>query len=270
MKLRYLGTSLIALLSLDSCYFNSAQHFTSHASYKAASKTSDIKNGDVVYTDGSRYYVELPRYRVGKKIYWQISAGASDTRQVSEFDSGYKELFEVPRDFAMYLTDPSAKTGAEPSFMTRVKNPDEVKKIATTKLPILYKAGKKSVSYNYSSPNAVWWWTGGVFSWLCFDLPITCAEIATDAAAIVCVGFLTLYSDEETKRHSKYGCSTCHGTGQVVSGETQHLNARGAVLYTTENYSRCPDCSGSGWNERGTEMIKERGSLWPPFWHVNF
>lgn len=269
MKIHHILTPVLGMLVLNSCYFNSAQHFTEQAGYKACSKVQDIKNGDVVYSDGTRYYVELPRYRVGKKIYWQISSGAKDDRVVKEHPTGDKELFEVPQDFALYLTDPNAKTGSVPTYMTRVKDPDEVKKRATTRLPIVYKPGEKTTTYKYSSPNAVWWWTGGVFSWLCVDLPLSCTEMVADISAVVCLAFLQLESDAKAKQGSKYGCSVCGGDGEVESGYTSYVNGFGHEVNRVPKTERCSACGGSGWNEAGEQMVKERKGLWPPPWHLN-
>ena len=188
--------AVVASLGLSSCYFNSAGHLFDKAGYSAKAKSEDAKPGQYVYTDGSKYYVELPRYRVGKPIKTQYSVGKKDDRQEKVRATGGTDVFEIPADFAMYLTG-QRKSPSTPSAMTRVEK-DIITTTATIKLPIVFPGGASSVDYKYSSGAAAWWYTAGIFDWLCVDLPITCVENSLATVGILCMAYLEMGSTESS------------------------------------------------------------------------
>ncbi len=105
--------------------------------------------------------MELPRYRVGKPIKTQYTVGEKDKRTVEVRATGGKDVFEIPSDFAMYLTG-QKKSPSTPSSMAKVDK-SIITKTATTKLPIVFPGGASSLDYKYSSGAAAWWYTVGIF-----------------------------------------------------------------------------------------------------------
>ena len=188
--------AVVASLGLSSCYFNSAGHLFDKAGYKAQAKSEDAKPGQYVYTDGSKYYVELPRYRVGKPIKTQYSAGQKDDRKEEIRATGDTDVFEIPADFAMYLTG-QRKSPSTPSSMTKVGK-SIITTTATTKLPIVFPGGASSMDYGYSSGAAAWWYTAGILDWLCVDLPITCVENSLATVGVLCMAYLKTGSTESS------------------------------------------------------------------------
>ena len=170
---------VVAACFTTSCYFNSAGYFMQKADYKAVSVSLSAKQGDNVLTDGSRYYIHLDRYRWGKERRITLSKFNQNQkpREDGMHPTGEKDLFEIPADFAMYLTG-QATSPNTPSFMNRIKEPEKVLSRATGKLPIVARPGLHIEVFDYTSPNAFWWYTAGVFDWLCVDLPVTCAQNA--------------------------------------------------------------------------------------------
>ncbi len=198
--------AVVASLGLSSCYFNSAGHLFDKAGYSAKAKSEDAKPGQFVYTDGSKYYVELPRYRVGKPIKTQYSVGEKDKRTEEIRATGGTDVFEIPADFAMYLTG-QRKSPSTPSSMTKVGK-DIITTTATTKLPIVFPGGSSSMDYRYSSGAAAWWYTAGIFDWLCIDLPITCVENSLVIGGAACLGVGALLFDSGSKSSNGSGSSS--------------------------------------------------------------
>ena len=198
--------TVVASLGLSSCYFNSAGHLFGKAGYKAQAKSEDAKPGQYVYTDGSKYYVDLPRYRVGKPIKTQYSVGEKDKRTEEIRATGDTDVFEIPADFAMYLTG-QRQTPTTPSSMTKVDG-SVITSTATTKLPIVLPGGSSSVDYKYSSGAAAWWYTAGIFDWLCIDLPITCVENSLVIGGAACLGVGALLFDSGSKSSNGSGSSS--------------------------------------------------------------
>lgn len=158
------------------CYFNSAGYFTHQAGYDATSLVQSVKTGESVLTDGAHYYIELERFRfeVPREVMYSAFDDEKQEKPVLT-PTGEYELFEIPADFAMFLT--GKETGPDkPAFMNRVANADEVKSTATTRMPIVAKPANYVELYKYKSPNAGWWYTAAVFDWICVDMPITCVQ----------------------------------------------------------------------------------------------
>lgn len=275
----YLLVLLLGLTSLNSCYFNSAGHLFTKASYKASAKSEDAKPGKKVYFYDSSYYVELPRYRMGKEVLTQYATWHEDKRTEGAQPTGDVTLFRIPADFAMYLTG-LASSPSTPSYMIPAKDPDTVKEKGTCYNIVRY-GGSSSHSFHYSSPNAAWWYTAGVFDWLCVDLPVTITENALVVAGAAAVGAAaiisgsgtspsssnednssantaTYYSSSDssstpprrsyTTYTSRY-CSTCSGTGKVSPHhDPVYMGGTNITPYFTLRSTKyeCPDCQGTG------------------------
>lgn len=173
---------------LNSCYFNSAGHIFDKASYRAANDLSDLKPGDQVYSDGANYYVELPRYRFGKKVRTQMSVFGKANFATRTPIKGETDMVQIPEDYAAYLAGHSGKL---PQSITLAGAGDagQVKSSCPTTLTVVRTGplGDQGVRYfNHQSPNRAWWYTLGAFDWLCVDLPMTCLE----NSLMVCGGFL--------------------------------------------------------------------------------
>lgn len=214
-----LATTLCLLV--NSCYFNSAGHLFGKAGYKASANSSDTQVGKYVYMYGGEYFVELPRYRQGKKILTQYSAFSKDTRTVGAQPTGDISMFRIPADFAMYLTG-QAKAPATPSYMIPVNNEAEVKSGA--RMTITNRGANSSHEFTYSSPNAAWWYTAGVFEWLCVDLPVT----ITENALALTVGALALLSNNG--KTAKSGATTTSASTSSTSASASNAEMPSPLL----------------------------------------
>ena len=176
--LKAVGIGLLMMLSLNSCWFNSAGAFFREGSYDARSDIVDIAPGQYVYTNGRGYYVELPRYRVAKEYKVLYTPHDEEERPVEVTRTSDSDLYQIPADFAMYLIG-QANYPDRPSDINRVLpgDEDELRASLTRKYTIVRPKSGNSFRYDfeYDSPNAAWWYTGGVFEALCIDLPMSVA-----------------------------------------------------------------------------------------------
>lgn len=167
---------------LSNCYFNSAGHIFDKASYDALTSTADIRPGDLLYCDGGRYYVELPRYRWDYPVRTQFSAlEDEEERKKTLTKKNDYELVEIPEDYAMYLAG-KRNQPTTPSFMKRIGNNAEAIKKRSQTYKIARTPKETLCHFHYNSPSSFGWYTLGVLDWLCVDLPITCTENALVAA----------------------------------------------------------------------------------------
>ena len=224
------------MLSLCSCYFNSAGHIFDAASYDARVRMDDLKanSGQYVYTNGNDYYVELPRYRTGKPVKTQYGPLFDDTRTYQLKRRG-TELCKVPADFGQYLM--GVRSGTIPcSKIDFMETPDEVKN-ACSKYHIVRNGCGGSFDYEYTSPNAAWLYTAGVFDWLCVDLPITCVE---NALGVAVVGLGAMNHLEEAGRTGYTGSSEV----QESSSTTCTLCGGMGIMIMRGKTKSCPACNG--------------------------
>ena len=187
------GLLLVALL--NSCYFNSTGRLLDKARYEARVNTADLKTAPnpVVYTDGTEYYIELPRYRYGIPVRLQYTPSEQSQEPVSEKRG--MGLFRIPADFAQYLTG-QGKGPQEPLFLEEVPNADLLKKQCRT-VPVVKPAGDKMVTYTYESPNAGLIRVAAPFNWLLVDLPVTVLENGVAIAAVAGLLYLATHDDED-------------------------------------------------------------------------
>jgi len=183
---------------LSSCYFNSAGHIFDNASYRAVNDMADLKPGDHVYSDGSNYYVELPRYRFGKKVRTQMSVFGKANFAARTPIKGETDMVQIPADYAAYLT---GRSGSLPQSITLAGAGDaeKVKSSGLTTQTVVKTAtlGDQGLRYfNHQSPNSAWWYTLGAFDWLCVDLPMTCLE----NSLMICGGFLFVGGDDGSEQ----------------------------------------------------------------------
>ncbi len=213
--------AVLSLFLLNSCYFNSAGHILDNASYKAAVDMADAKPGKSVYTDGTHYYIELPRYKAGKPVKTQYSIldqeqekpRTDQLRLTSEHT-----LVRIPEDYALYLTGQS-QTPAKPSSVTPVnKDEDEIKqrcrKLAVTRQP---EADLTLFPYKSAWPGG--WQMLAALDWLCVDLPITCVE----NSLMICG--ITLYAICEGAQGSSSGTSASTNTSSASTSSTSSAAA---------------------------------------------
>ena len=156
--LKAIGIGLLMMVSLSSCWFNSAGAFFRQGSYDAQANIMDVAPGQYVYSDGSKYYVELPRYRVAKE--YQLLYMPDDDkkeRPVVVTRTSQKDLYQIPADFAMYLIG-QVNYPDSPSGINRVlpEDEDELRASLTQKyLVVRPKSGNSyRYSFEYNSPNA--------------------------------------------------------------------------------------------------------------------
>ena len=200
--LKAVGIGLLMMVSLNSCWFNSAGAFFRQGSYDARADIVDIAPGQYVYSDGSKYYVELPRYRVAKE--YQLLYTPDDDkkeRPVVVTRTSQKDLYQIPADFAVYLIG-QANYPDRPSDINRVlpEDEDELRASLTRKYTIVRPKSGNSFRYDfeYDSPNAAWWYTAGVFEALCIDLPMS---VALNCAG-VCLAAQSMKEEDQRRINS--------------------------------------------------------------------
>ena len=183
----------MALPMLSSCYFNSAGHIVDAASHKARVYTEDISVGKTVFTDGNRYYIELPHYRYGKKITTQYNA-LDDETSSNNAERTYKgmQMFEIPADYALYITGKSSSP-VTLTYVRPVENGPEIKRFNS--LPVTRKPAEGTTDWEYKSPYAPLLYTACAFDWLIVDLPITLVENALMVTGVT-LALIAAASDE--------------------------------------------------------------------------
>lgn len=193
--LRVAVSSLLVVALLNSCYFNSTGRLLDRARYEARASTADLKTAPnpVVYTNGTEYYIELPRYRYGIPVRLQCDLSEQSQEPVSEKRG--MGLFRIPADFAQYLTGQGEGT-KEPLFLEEVPNAALIKKQCIS-IPVVKQAGDKMVSYTYESPNAGLIRVAAPFNWLLVDLPVTIVENGVVIAAVAGILYLAMQDDDD-------------------------------------------------------------------------
>lgn len=199
-------------LALNSCYFNSAGFITDAASHRALMDTSELKTGQVVYTDGTRYYLEIPHNRFDTPVRLQYKPFLDKLNRDfynthATYDDSVKRtrksgsvMVEIPADFGRYLTGESTTPFNISGTIRMAEDPDLVKTYSTK--PIVNLAGAQQVIYDYISPNSGWLYTGAVFDWLLVDLPVTLTE-----NALMFVTFWIVMLDQLGKNMENYNAS---------------------------------------------------------------
>ena len=136
--LKAVGIGLLMMVSLNSCWFNSAGAFFREGSYDARADIVDIAPGQYVYTNGRGYYVELPRYRVAKEYKVLYTPHDEEERPVEVTRTSDSDLYQIPADFAMYLIG-QANYPDRPSDINRVlpEDEDELRASLTRKYTIV-------------------------------------------------------------------------------------------------------------------------------------
>lgn len=207
MNKRLLSFILCPLLfcPLNSCYFNSTGRLIDRAEYEARATTADLATmpNPQVYTDGTEYYIELPRYRNGDAPQLQKTIFDSEPEGSAPVEKRGVGLFRIPKDYALWLTGKGKK-------VKHVEYLEEVPRAAAIKarchtMPIVKKAGDRTVTYTYRSPNAGLMYVAVPFNWLLVDLPVTVVENAAVAACIVGVVYISTMGDDEDE------CDYCGG-----------------------------------------------------------
>ena len=200
----------MALPMLSSCYFNSAGHIVDAASHKARVYTEDISVGKTVFTDGNRYYIELPHYRYGKKITTQYNA-LDDETSSNNAERTYKgmQMFEIPADYALYITGKSSSP-VTLTYVRPVENGPEIKRFNS--LPVTRKPAEGTTDWEYKSPYAPLLYTACAFDWLIVDLPITLVENALMITGVT-LALIAAASDESNNTTYTSDSSTGTTTG---------------------------------------------------------
>lgn len=185
----------VAMICSSCVWINTAGHLWDKAGYNAAADPSEVAADEKVYSDGSHYYIKLPRYRVAPKVYTLRGSWIEhkDEDKVITRKTGRKTLFEIPADYAMYLAGRSSGP-VRPSSITEVKNDTGVLKKCTVQYNIVRRPAPVYVAYRHHSPNAALWYTASVFDWLCVDLPV---NVTLNTG--LCMGFIWLMGNSSNK-----------------------------------------------------------------------
>lgn len=230
-KLVRVGLCAVMPLLLTSCYFNSAGKIFDNASHQACAFTQDIKphTGQVVYKDGDNYYIELPRYRFDKPVTLQYNALLDEDEDADKkvLEKKGMAMYSIPENFALYLIGKRSSPKV-PDYMVQLDDGSYYKKYGE-QIPVVRKPGKYCECYTYKSPNAGWLYLGGVFDWLCVDLPVTCVE-----NALVIAGSFAVMAGEAQKNANSYsGYSSGGGGGGGSNLEGWQYNSYGATSKPT-------------------------------------
>ena len=193
---RFIISALCIPGLLNSCYFNSTAKIVDKASYEAQANTADLNKAPnpVVYFDGTRYYIELPRYRYGTPLSIQHSVFDDEPTEAVAEKRG-DAMFLISESFAKYLTGQGGKEKVS-SILVEVPNGEDLKKYSQ-RIPVVKKATERTVSYTYRSPNAGWLYAAAPFNWLLVDLPVTVAENAAIAAGVAAVIWVLVEADDD-------------------------------------------------------------------------
>ena len=194
----------LLLCPMNSCYFNSTGRLIDRAQYEARATTADLATmpSPQVYTDGTEYYIELPRYRNGDAPQLQKSIFDNEPEGSAPIERRGMGLFRIPKNYALWLTGKGKKVN-HVDFLEEVPGAAGIKARCTT-MPIIRKGGDRSVTYTYRSPNAGLMYVAVPFNWLLVDLPVTVVENAAVAACIVGVAYVASMNDDEE-------CDFCGG-----------------------------------------------------------
>ncbi len=167
---------LVSAAMLNSCFYyvNTAGQIFDQASYEAAAFTSDLRPGSVLYCNGGKYYVELPRYR------WDVPVrGIIDMQDRDNADNEKKltrkagtEMIQVPEDYAMYLIGQSGSP-TTPSFLRRSTADAEALKRNSTAYKIVRYPESGVCCFQYNSPSSFGWYCLGALDWVCVDMPVS-------------------------------------------------------------------------------------------------
>lgn len=178
------------LLLLNSCYFNSAGYLYAKAGYTASNNMADAKIGGFVFTDGSSYYVTLPRYREGEplKLHYSITDKKDENEEPQR--TGDMDMYRIPADFAAYLTG-NASAPTTPSYMERVEDGSVAVKSV---LRIVNPGTEAKNTFTYASPNATMWKTLGAIDWVCVDIPVSVVESCVAPVAMCAVLLAAAYA----------------------------------------------------------------------------
>lgn len=171
-KIAIQGIIFIWPLLCSGCYFNSAGHLFRNAAYDAQVDTTHM--GKYVYYDGTNYYAEFMRFRVGKKVVTQYDALNKKKKYEIECVPKGLELCRISKNFASYLINGKGESSS--GEIKIMEGNQERLKEGCSILPVKATPEPSRISYRYKSPNAIWYYLAGSLDWLCVDLPVTCIE----------------------------------------------------------------------------------------------
>lgn len=180
-----LYTLSLCSLALPSCITHVSDAFFNKAEYQASADTSLIApdKGTYLLSDGKNYYIELQRIRKDNRPdssdYGCLQGMAYYSLRDEEI-SGVKDLYAVPKPYALYLVGKSKYADKERK-LTFVENAEEIKAKCTTKLPI-----RNETAYNncyiiprtVTSPHAATYNALGYTTAVVVDVPLSCVGTA--------------------------------------------------------------------------------------------
>lgn len=186
----------LAVCLLNSCYFNSTGRLLDRAQYEAYATTADLSTqpAPLVYTDGTGYFIELPRYRSNGAPKLQYSIFGQSNENTAPPEKRGVGMFRIPEDYANWLTGRGRRV-ENAAFMVEMPNAEAIKARCST-LPVVKAPGNRTINYTYRSPNAGWMYVAVPFNWLLVDLPVTAVENAAIAACLVGVAAILSENDE--------------------------------------------------------------------------
>ncbi len=172
-------------MALPSCITHVSDTFFNKAEYQATADTSVIHpdKGAYLISDGKGYYIELQRIREDNRPdtsdygLWQ---GMAYYSLRDEEICGVKDLYDVPKPYALYLAGKSKQPGKE-RHLTFVENADEIKAKCTIKLPIRRETtyGDCTISpRTITSPHAATYNALGYTTAVVVDVPLSCVGTA--------------------------------------------------------------------------------------------
>ncbi len=182
-------------LLLSNCQSYIAYQAFDRAEYTAFCDTADIRPEakQVILTDGSHYYMELPRHRRHHRTfdYAECLGSKFHMGEISSPVPGETDLYQLPANFARYLTGRS-KTQPKQVVLKYVADAESVRTRCKTELAITRACDVgTSGCFTYTSPNAGIYKAAG-YPLYVVDTPLTVAGSIGLAGAFTIGGTLAL------------------------------------------------------------------------------
>ncbi|MBE6420329.1 MAG: hypothetical protein E7031_09395 [Akkermansiaceae bacterium] len=180
MKLGLISSSVALLCS--GCYFNTAGHIFDAASHDVCVRASDIKVGQKIYSDGSNYYLTLPKYRYEPEVLTLRGRGELNRSVARLSHKEGTQVVKIKPEFVQYLTSGS---GSNISYTLAPVDEDVLSKSSCVGSVGYLCDHSTPQSFTETSSAAPWLYFLGALDWLCVDLPVT----LTQNAVMVSTGF---------------------------------------------------------------------------------
>lgn len=169
-KIIQLFAICIALISLSSCYINTAEHIWSLGGYDAIYQPQ--AQGACVLEYKDKFYVKMRRLKEPITTHYRMDEQQSGKPALE--DTGEVDVFKIDPLYAAYLLGDDT---LGPTKLTRVTDEDEADEILSrsTKHPIERTIPTHKEHWTSGGVAPVWY-SLAVLDWLCIDFPASIVE----------------------------------------------------------------------------------------------